>query len=93
MINHEFKPYAEYPDLCVAELPSGDTCNCPPEEHMNMTEFRIGDRVIHKIDWSAQGRVTGIAIAGIDAGNVNVRWDSGQDQLIDPAALINMTGN
>lgn len=33
---HEFKPYADIPDLCVAELPaSGDTCNRHRDEHVN----------------------------------------------------------
>lgn len=26
-IMHTFKPYADCPDLCVAELPNGETCN------------------------------------------------------------------
>lgn len=26
-ITHPFKPYADCPDLCVAELPNGETCN------------------------------------------------------------------
>lgn len=32
---HEFKPYCDAPDYCVAELPrSGNTCNRPKEDHM-----------------------------------------------------------
>jgi len=31
---HAFKPYADMPEYCVAELPSnGDTCNRPAEDH------------------------------------------------------------
>lgn len=30
---HTFKPYADHPDLCVAELPCGDTCNQTREYH------------------------------------------------------------
>ena len=33
MFTHTFKPYADNSDLCVAELPCGDTCN--------------GDRAMH----------------------------------------------
>lgn len=39
MTGHEFKPYADMPDMCVAELDSGDTCNRPREDH--------GDRRIY----------------------------------------------
>lgn len=36
MIDHEFRPYADMPHLCVAELSgSGDTCNRPIEEHFD----------------------------------------------------------
>ncbi|WP_142245558.1 hypothetical protein [Mycobacterium sp. IS-836] len=41
---HEFKPYADNPDYCVAELPdSGDTCNRPREDHTvhwTVTDFK-----------------------------------------------------
>ena len=33
MVDHEFRPYAAFPELCVAELYSGDTCNRLEEEH------------------------------------------------------------
>lgn len=33
MINHTFKPYADAPDLCVAELESGETCNAERAKH------------------------------------------------------------
>ena len=36
MLTHTFKPYADNPELCVAELPCGDTCN--------------GDRAMHAHD-------------------------------------------
>lgn len=33
--DHPFRPYADDPYLCVAELPaSGDTCNQPRSEHI-----------------------------------------------------------
>lgn len=32
-MKHQFKPYAEYATLCVAELDNGDTCNQPEEAH------------------------------------------------------------
>jgi hypothetical protein len=31
--DHAFQPYAEFPDMCVAELYDGDTCNRPAEDH------------------------------------------------------------
>jgi hypothetical protein len=32
--DHQFRPYADHPDLCVAELAdSGDTCNRELAEH------------------------------------------------------------
>lgn len=30
---HQFKPYAQFPDLCVAELPDGETCNREAHNH------------------------------------------------------------
>lgn len=30
---HSFKPYADDPTICVAELPCGDTCNQSIEYH------------------------------------------------------------
>ena len=32
-MTHTFKPYADNPELCVAELPCGDTCNQGHEYH------------------------------------------------------------
>ena len=30
---HQFRPYANIPELCVAELHNGETCNQPKENH------------------------------------------------------------
>jgi hypothetical protein len=32
--DHEFKPYTDFPELCVAELDDGDTCNRTFSEHV-----------------------------------------------------------
>ena len=33
-MTHTFKPYADAPDFCVAELPNGETCNAEREMHL-----------------------------------------------------------
>lgn len=33
MRDHDFKPYTDLPELCVAELDDGDTCNQPFDQH------------------------------------------------------------
>lgn len=35
--DHEFRPYADNPALCVAELTSGDTCNRERDQHTGTT--------------------------------------------------------
>ena len=46
-MTHEFKPYANDPGYCVAELDNGDTCNQPASEH-NKRVSKKGDAEIAK---------------------------------------------
>lgn len=37
---HEFRPYVDHPDRCVAELPdTGDTCNLTRDEHDQLARY------------------------------------------------------
>ena len=48
---HEFKPYADMPDYCVAELDNGETCNGERDMHRSEAPRRIEFTVvIEKID-------------------------------------------
>jgi hypothetical protein len=47
LADHEFRPYTDMPEYCVAELPeTGDTCNRPAEEHAPPMRLEI----IHQRD-------------------------------------------
>lgn len=35
---HTFRGYADHPDICVAELDNGDTCNAEMSEHAHTEE-------------------------------------------------------
>lgn len=32
--HHVFKPYVDFPEMCVVELPNGDTCNLHRDDHV-----------------------------------------------------------
>ncbi|HJT92946.1 MAG TPA: DNA methylase [Mycobacterium sp.] len=34
VVDHEFRPYCDAPEYCVAEVQNGDTCNRPPGQHL-----------------------------------------------------------
>lgn len=36
--SHTFRGYADHPDMCVAELDNGDTCNAEMSEHAHTEE-------------------------------------------------------
>ena len=80
--DHDFKPYVDAPDYCVAELPdSGDTCNGRAEDHAHGVPHRIEELVKVYLVWDDdEGRWT------LDPINFLV-GDEPLDGLSNPAEM------
>lgn len=75
-MTHTFKPYADDQNLCVAELPCGDTCNLDVTQHASISmRIRVENTYSDGHQSTLEYDINGGSVAYALLDGIDTIWD------------------